>query len=171
MRTVGTLVFCLVLSGAVWAQGPKKAWSEDERLIHDYVLTMDKLKRFEKAAKQMSALPSFKDSGDDDAVTSGDKTISESARAFSAKCPQCVAVLAANGFTPKEYMTFTMTLFAASMSAWSKEQGGKVADFVNPANITFVQQHKAELEAMNPKKPQQDESGQSSDEPSEDSQE
>jgi hypothetical protein len=154
MRPLGTLVLCLLVSGVLSAQAPKKTWSEDERLIHDYVLTADKLQRFSKASKQLEALdkanPGVKK--DDDSVSSAEKSIAESARAFEVKCPQCIPILRANGFTPKEFMTMTMTAMTAMMSAWSKEQGGEIADFVNPANVTFVQQHKAEIEAMSPEK-------------------
>ena len=59
----------------------------------------------------------------------------------------------AAGLSARQYVVITMALFQASLAQYAVDQGadpGKVAGEtgVNPANIRFVKEHKAELEQM-----------------------
>ena len=59
----------------------------------------------------------------------------------------------AAGLSARQYVVITMALFQASLAQYAVDQGadpGKIAreTGVNPANIGFVKEHKAELEQM-----------------------
>ena len=45
-------------------------------------------------------------------------------------------------------MVLPLTLMTTGLAAYAKEKGGKSVDFVNPANIAFYEQHKADIEKL-----------------------
>lgn len=70
--------------------------------------------------------------------------------------PEVVAVLKSHGFTPREFALCQMVVFQSAFAEAAKQAGADPAKLasdahVNPANLTFVEQHKAELDAMQKK--------------------
>jgi hypothetical protein len=67
-----------------------------------------------------------------------------------------VSVLKSHGFTPHEFALCQMVVFQAAFAEGAKQAGADPAKLasdahVNPENLTFVEKHKAELDAMKAK--------------------
>lgn len=133
------------------ALGQKKPQKPDpdEPAIHDYILTMDRVQLYANAVKEIEA------GAKDPAVTAEGKKVQdfngynvEKARMIETSCPHLNAWIKAHGMTAQEFVILPMTLITAGMAEYGQEQGGKMPAFVNPANIQFVKDHKAELEKM-----------------------
>jgi hypothetical protein len=135
-------------STLLFAQADKKTTPDpDEPVIHDFILTMAKVEKFSEVAKKMN------ETGNSDPVTVAEmKKISESdtfnvnKAAMLEKSPHLAAFLKANGTTPKEFIFTPMTVVTAALATAAQDMKARAPDFVNPANIQFVRNHKAELE-------------------------
>ena len=78
------------------------------------------------------------------------QTLDDMERGFAAIAPMARALKSA-GLTPREYATFTMAMLQAGMIhgfSQGKVDYAKLPPGVNPANIKFIEEHKAELDAM-----------------------
>jgi hypothetical protein len=64
--------------------------------------------------------------------------------------PPLVSALRSQGLTPREYAKFMMAMIQAGFSAGLKKAGmlKEIPEGVNPANITFVLEHEAELKKL-----------------------
>jgi hypothetical protein len=125
--------------------------------MQHYLLTVDKVQRVGEVFQDLGQLAqknpqlastmeseSDKDNSDDD--------LNAMERRFSGH-PEVVNVLKSHGFTPHEFVLFQMVLLQAGFAEAAKQAGADPAKLVsdghvNPANLTFVEQHKAELEAL-----------------------
>jgi hypothetical protein len=138
-------------STLLFAQADKKTTPDpDEPVIHDFILTMAKVEKFSEVAKKMN------ETGNSDPVTVAEmKKISESdtfnvnKAAMLEKSPHLAAFLKANGTTPKEFIFTPMTVVTAALATAAQDMKARAPEFVNPANIQFVRDHKAELEKYN----------------------
>lgn len=78
------------------------------------------------------------------------QTLDDMERGFAAIAPMARALKSA-GLTPREYAKFTMAMLQAGMIhgfSQGKVDYAKLPPGVNPANIKFIEEHKAELDAM-----------------------
>jgi hypothetical protein len=66
------------------------------------------------------------------------------------KTPAIANALQSAGMSPREYATFMMAMIQASMVAGFKKAGmmKELPKDVNPENVKFVEEHEAELKAM-----------------------
>ena len=66
------------------------------------------------------------------------------------KSPQVAKALQTAGLTPREYSKFMMAMIQASFAAGFKKAGmlKELPAGVNPDNVKFVEEHEAELKAM-----------------------
>jgi hypothetical protein len=66
------------------------------------------------------------------------------------KSPPIANALQSAGLSPREYSTFMMAMIQASMVAGFKKAGmmKELPKEVNPENVKFVEEHEAELKAM-----------------------
>ena len=139
------------LSTQLVAQADNKITPDpDEPVIHDFILTMAKVQKFSEVAKKMN------ESGNSDPVMVAEmKKISDtdtsnvSKAAMIDKSPHLSTFLKANGITPKEFIFTPMTVLTAALATAAEDMKAQPPDFVNPANIQFVRNHKAELEKYN----------------------
>jgi hypothetical protein len=140
------------VSTQLFAQADKKADGPDpdEPVIHDFILTMPKVQKFSEVAKKMN------ESGNSDPVMVAEmKKISDtdtsnvSQAAMIDKSPHLSAFLKANGMTAKEFIFTPMTVLTAALATAAQDMKAQAPDFVNPANIQFVRDHRAELEKYN----------------------
>ena len=69
--------------------------------------------------------------------------------AMMEKSPHIAAFFKTNGITPREFVLTPMTVLTAALATAAQDMKAQVPDFVNPANIQFVRDHKAELEKYN----------------------
>jgi len=104
----------------------------------------------EKLESLKQELEQAEDATDDGSVAKA-QTISAMAAAIDRQ-PIIANALRSAGLSSREYSVMTMALVQASMWAGMKKQGlVKDKDLpkdVNPANITFIEQHEAEMTAL-----------------------
>jgi hypothetical protein len=142
------------------AQGDDKDVAE----IRSYVLTMDNVKRTYMAMYQLKQA-SDKDPGLSKSLNadSDDDKKSQSLSAISARIsayPVVVAVLANNGFTPRQFVVSEMAVLQAGLAAAAVKMGAAREKLisegaVSAANLAFAEQHHAELEDLGKKYPMQ----------------
>lgn len=156
---------CLLCSSAlvlllVPASGAQTKPDADMVEMQHYVLTVDKVNRWGgvvqdlgELARKNPQLAATMESESDKGSSEDDLNAME--RRYS-RHPEVVSVLKSRGFTPHEFVLFQMVLLQAGFAEAAKEAGADPAKLisdghVNPANLTFVEQHKAELEALKAK--------------------
>jgi hypothetical protein len=103
----------------------------------------DVAKKGEAAAQGDAALAAEMKKVQDTDVTNLEKA------AMMEKSPKIAAFLKSNNYTARDFVLTPMTVLTASMAVAAEDQKGKAPAFVNPANIKFVRDHRAELEKMN----------------------
>jgi len=64
------------------------------------------------------------------------------------KSPHTAAFLKTNGMSAREFVLIPMTAVTAAIAAAAQDAKGKPPAFVNPANIQFVRDHRAELKKL-----------------------
>jgi hypothetical protein len=79
----------------------------------------------------------------------GNMTIEEHVRRISAVAPLKQAITQA-GFTPRDYLLTTMTYMQAAMQMAVAQytKGKPLPANLNPANLAFVETHKAEIDHL-----------------------
>ena len=65
------------------------------------------------------------------------------------KSPHLAAFLKANGMTGRDFVFTPMVTLTAAMATAAQDLKAEPPQFVNPLNIQFVRDHKAELEKYN----------------------
>jgi hypothetical protein len=156
MRKTFSCLFIVALtfaafSSRVLAQADKdKAANPDEPAIHDYILTMPKIQKYSDVAKKMNDMGKS-----DPAMVAEMKKISESdvynveKAVMIDKSPHLSAFLKANGMTGRDFVLTPMVALTAALATAAQDMKADAPEFVNPANIQFVRDHKAELEKYN----------------------
>jgi hypothetical protein len=118
-----------------------KALDEKEELTEAQQAELEKLREREEALEQeMDRAVGF----------NNNQTLADMEAAMK-KEPAAMRALAQEGLTPREYALCMMTLLQASMVegfSQGKADLSKLPPGVNPENVKFVREHKAELEAM-----------------------
>lgn len=130
----------------------EKEDSRDEAAIHDYVLTVAKVQTYAAALKDYQASGSKNDAIaseckgkiDDDKMSLTDKQ-----KVIESSCPAMNKWIQQHGLNAHDFLFLPMTAITAGLAQVATEQGGKPPAFVNPANVEFVKQHKADLEKLN----------------------
>jgi hypothetical protein len=150
------LVFAASPVPAAQSAKNKNNNDSDQKELYAYVLTMDKIQKLNAASKDLrewaSKNPKAAELDNDNSLEKG--SISESARALETKAPEAVAILRKNGLTAREYMVLMFTLLQTSILVGAKKAGQmpeytkEATALVNPANLTFVEQHWDELQKL-----------------------
>ena len=153
------LAMCMVAGGIVIAmgqqprnQGPASdaRLQPDQAAIRDYVLTMDKVKRYARLLRTIEA--SKKDlvlRREVEALRSevAGKSLTETVTTLE-RFPKISNMIRAAGLTPRDYVLLPMTILSSGMAMYVEQQGGKRPPYVNPANIKFIKEHEAEISAL-----------------------
>src|ERR1700730_1409238 len=143
----------LTLSSVTLAQGaghPDKGPNPDEPAIHDYVLTMDKIKKYADVARRLEAAAKS-----DPALAAEMKKIEEAdvynvdKAAMIEKSPRGAAALTRNGISPRDFVLTPMTAFTAAIGIAAEDAKKQPPAYINPTNIKFVRDHKDQLEKLN----------------------
>lgn len=127
------------------AKGP----NPDEPAIHDFILNMNEINKYAEVSKKLQA------AGGSDPVMAAemkkvedtDVYLMEKAKLID-KSPHTAAFLKANGMTAREFVLIPMTVVTAGMATAAQDLKGKPPAFVNPVNMQFVRDHRAELEKL-----------------------
>ena len=148
------LVLVFALLAAVCGEQAHSATGGDADLreLSRYQLTMADVRKFEAANANLAKHPK-EEQDDDDAEDEGDNESLDEMAARIESNPIARKAVEAAGLSARQYVVITMALLQASLAQYAVEQGadpGKIAreTGVNPANIRFVKEHKAELEQM-----------------------
>jgi hypothetical protein len=156
--TISSVALLLVCSTSLFAQGARRKAADDPDMkeLASYTLTMDALNKVDAANKAMIAAikkdPSLKPKDDDDSA--GDaKTLGDMEKKINGM-PVMASALKQAGMSARDYAKFTMAMMQASFALMAKQMSVKAGKpfqppaGVNPANITFVEQHQAELKKI-----------------------
>lgn len=147
-----TLVFALFTAGVPQAQAA--SGDADLRELSQYALTMADVRKYAAANESLAKLHGAQqededaEDGDDDSAASLDDIV----KRIDAK-PGARKAIEAAGLGVRQYAVITMALFQAAFAHFAVEQGADPAKVakdagVNPANIRFVKEHKAELDQL-----------------------
>ena len=152
-RPRAVIAICMtgvLLAGAALAQ-PRKRGVDDaeQKELHDYVLTMDKInkmaavtKAFQDYAKRHPEVNSDKNSDS--------KSLDDMVQKIQ-KLPEAQAILAKNGMSARDYAVGFFSLMQASIAVGAKKSGAykdyppEMLKLVTPANLAFVEQHFDEI--------------------------
>jgi hypothetical protein len=139
------LCFFLIAGVAAAAQTPdEKASAEAEKKdVKNFVLTADKLDKYEAAVKAINKVqkdnPSIKKQMDDEDSRNPSNTIAGSV-ALIEKYPPIANAIKGAGLTPHDFVVMTYTLINSAAAAQMKKVGTlkEYPDTVLPENISFV---------------------------------
>jgi hypothetical protein len=143
----------VTLSSLTLAQGaghPDEGPNPDEPAIHDYVLTMDKIKKYADVAKRLEAAAKS-----DPAIAAEMKKIEDAdvynvdKAAMIEKSPRVAAALHSYDIAARDFVLTPMTAFTAAIGIAAEDAKKPPPAYVNPTNIKFVRDHKEELEKLN----------------------
>ena len=153
------LACSLVLAAfSLHAQAGAKPADKDLIELQQYTLTMDKVtrcfqtladfKKLQKANPQLAT--SIDSSGKNESITEITKRLS----AF----PQVPPIVQSHGFEVREFVVLELTVFQSAFAVAAKKMGADPAKLaseahVNPANITFMEQHEVEFAELQKKYP------------------
>jgi hypothetical protein len=139
----------IAFSAAQSAKHAAKGADPDESAIHDFILTMDKVNQYAAVSKTLQA-----SAAGDPVMAAEMKKVEETdvpnveRAALIEKSPHTAASLKANGITAREFVLIPMTVVTAAIAVAALDAKGKPPAFVNPVNIQFVRNHRAELEKL-----------------------
>lgn len=154
-------VLLIVFAPLAVIAGPQahaaKSSDADLRELSRYTLTMPDFNKYAAANENLSKAPKQEESEDDDEA-SDNESLDEMAARIE-KVPGARKAIESAGLTVWQYAVITMALFQASFAQFAIEAGADPAKVakdasVNPANLKFVKEHKADLEKL--KKPSED---------------
>jgi len=157
-RIARNLALAFVFLAALCAQPTRAAASGDADLreLSRYELTMADVRKFAAAnaalAKHPKAEQNDDEEEDEDESSNDDESLDEMAARIG-RIPEARNAIEAAGLTVRQYAVITMALFQAAFAQYAVEQGADPAKVardagVNPANLRFVKEHKAELEKL-----------------------
>ena len=157
IAAASSLALVVACSTPTFAQSARRnaAADPDMKELAAYTLTMDGLNKVDRVNKDIIAAIQ-KNPGlapkDDDSV--GDaKTLSDMEKKINA-VPVMATALKQEGMSARDYAKFTMAMMQASFALIGKQMSAKTGKpfqlpaEINPANVTFVEQHQADLKKL-----------------------
>jgi hypothetical protein len=126
----------------------------DLREISRYVLTLADVRKYaaanEALAKQQKTQKNDEEA--EDTESEDDESLDGIVKRIDST-PGARKSIEAAGLTPRQYAVITMALFQAAFAQFAIEQGADPAKVareasVNPANLRFIKEHKAELDKL-----------------------
>jgi hypothetical protein len=155
--TISSIALLLLCSTGAFAQTARRTAVDDPDMkeLAAYTLTMDAVNKVDAANKAMIAAirkdPRLAPKDDD---STGDaKTLTDMERKINGM-PVMAAALKQAGMSARDYAKFMMAMMQASFAEMAKQMSAKAGkpfqtpEGVNPANITFVEQHQADLKKL-----------------------
>ena len=130
-------------------QEMQKLKAQIDALQEKEELTEAEQAQLEKLIERRDAMENAEDAGEVDPFKNSN-TIADMAAAIKAH-PGAMRIMAREGLTPRDYAKTMLTLLQATLIegfSQGKVDLKKLPPGVNPDNILFVREHKAELEAM-----------------------
>lgn len=144
------LVLALSLLGSALGQKDSPAEKADEAAIHDYILSVGRLQVYAAAAQDFrSAKKDPALVNESQKLESANVSLLEKARLVETSAPHMNAWIKQHGMTAREFVLLPMTLITTGLAEVAIQQGGKPPAFVNPANLKFYEEHKADIDKLN----------------------
>jgi hypothetical protein len=150
------LAFVLALAAVAFVPQSQAATGDaDLRELSRYQLTLAEVRKYAAANANLAKHPKVAEDedaeGDSDEDTSDESLDGMAARI--GKIPEARKAIESAGLTVRQYAVITMALIQASMAQFAVDSGADPAKVardagVNPANMKFVKEHKAELQKM-----------------------
>jgi hypothetical protein len=138
-------ILALCFATAAWAGGGGLT-PADNKAMHDYVLSMDKIKAMDAAqmelAHSMAGDPALKKQLKD--VGSSAKTIADMENRMSA-VPIAMAIYKKHGLTAHDAVVMPFVLLYAGTAVTYPAAAPKIAAQTSQTQIAFFRQHQAEL--------------------------
>jgi hypothetical protein len=155
MATVRKVAAATQAFAAEQAKDPKvqaltKLRAEIKALEDKDELTDAESEKLDKLREREEALEQEIDAANDGTSPNDSQTLADMEAGIK-KVPQAVAILAREGITPREYTLCMMALLQSAMIegfSQGKADLNNLPAGVNPENVRFVREHKAELEAL-----------------------
>lgn len=131
----------------------------DLRELSRYELTMSDFRKYaaatETLAKHAKTQDEYVDEEMGDAVADAESLDDMAARL--GRVPGARQAIESSGLTVRQYMVISMAIMQAAFAQFAVDQGADPAKVakdagVNPANLEFVKEHKAEIEKLNPRR-------------------
>ena len=124
-----------------------KVLEGDQAAIHDYVLTMPNVIKYMDVANKLVAATKTDPALADEVKKIADAKVPNLEKVLLAEqSPHVSAFLKANGMSERDFVMVPLTLFSAQAAAQNQMNRMAVPDFINPVNLKFVREHKAEIE-------------------------
>jgi hypothetical protein len=147
LSLVVSVAIALASSGStVQPQKSPAGPTPDEKAIHDYVLTVDKVEKYASFMKRIQT------GGADPAVAAEmqkirDMNVYNVEKAdMMAKSPKLASLFTGSGITPRDFVLLPLTIMSAAVVAQYPEQGATKMAYVTPQQVQFYKDHKADLE-------------------------
>lgn len=153
-RSVALALLFTMLAAVSGPQAHSASGDADLRELSRYVLTLADVRRYaaanEALARQPQAEQNEEEAEDEDATDN--ESLDDMVKRIEG-VPGARQSIEAAGLTVRQYAVITMALFQAAFANFAVEQGADPAKVardagVNPANIRFVKENKAELEKL-----------------------
>jgi hypothetical protein len=153
------LVCSLVLATlSLHAQAGAKAADKDVVELQQYTLTMDRITRCLQILVDLKKLakdnPQLEASLDPEQKNQSITDITQRISAY----PQIPPVILSHGLGVRDFVVLELSMFQAAIAVAAKKMGADPAKLafvahVNPANVTFLEQHEAEFSELLQKYP------------------
>jgi len=146
MHGVAGVIFALVLAAPAFAASDLSP--ADKKAMHDYVLSMDKVKAMGAAMDDFKKMERSDPSLEKQAHGMGDdsKSIAEMEAKVGSN-PKMMAVYKAHGLTPADAVIMPFVLMYAGMIVQYPSAGTKLSDETSPQQIAFFKQNEKALKA------------------------
>ncbi len=142
--------FALAAAVALSFVGTAQAKSDDvspadSKAMHDYVLSMDKIKAMGAAVDEFKAHPGMQAQAK--AVGDSSKSIAEMEAKVQGN-PQLMAVYSHHGLNAADAVVMPFVLMYAGMCVQYPTMAASLAEQTSPAQIAFYKAHQAELKNL-----------------------
>ncbi len=150
-KTLSGAIALAVLTCSISAPAPaqknnKSGPTPDETAVHDYILTVEKAQRYQEVATK------FEEAGEKDAdlkaeleKVSATNVYNVEKIALLEKSPHAAAWFKRMNYPIRDFVLLPLTAMSAGLAATLPENGRAKLPYVNPVNIQFCKDHKADL--------------------------
>ena len=147
-------VFTLLLTVALLPPAKARAATSEVAEMESYTLTMDKVHDLALALADLSSYTKSHPEVRAKLETAGEEGESlDAAARRMASVPEVVNILSHDRLVPRDFLLAEVTLAQSAMAVASKPIDQGDTEYaahlhLNPANLTFIRNHQAELKAM-----------------------
>lgn len=131
---------------------PAGGRNADMQEVAQYQLNTEDFNKYAAATRKLQAASAGEDEEDDDEGGAGDGSLDAFERALEEN-PAARAAVEQAGLTTREYAVIAYAIMQAALADYALQQGASRDSIlaranIHPANITFVQQHRSEIERL-----------------------